>query len=92
MAPAELDLQNAVVWIPDSKTIDGVAEVSLTPLAVDAFRDQLRLSPCGPYLFPSDENPSGHQKTPKTVWHATAAGWGSLFPRSAVHVRDAAQC
>ena len=43
----------------------------LTPLAVEAFRDQLRLSPCSPYLFPSDENPSGHQKTLKTVWHAT---------------------
>ena len=25
----------------------------------------------GPWLFPSDENPTGHQKTLKTVWHAT---------------------
>jgi len=24
-----------------------------------------------PWLFPSDENPSGHQKTLKTVWHAS---------------------
>jgi integrase len=23
------------------------------------------------WLFPSDENPAGHQKTLKTVWHAT---------------------
>ena len=38
---------------------------------MEAFRDQLRLSPCSPYLFPSGENPSGHQKTLKTVWHAT---------------------
>jgi integrase len=29
------------------------------------------LSPCSPYLFPSDENPSGHQRTLKTTWHAT---------------------
>jgi len=71
MKKSQLDLQNAVVWIPDSKTPNGVAEVPLTPLAVEAFRDQLRLSPCSPYLFPSDENPSGHQKTLKTVWHAT---------------------
>jgi integrase len=49
----------------------GVAEVPLTPIAVEAFRDQLRLSPCSPYLFPSDENEGGHQKTLKTVWHAT---------------------
>ena len=71
MKKENLDLENAVVWIPDSKTPNGVAEVPLTPLAVEAFRDQLRLSPCSPYLFPSDENPSGHQKTLKTVWHAT---------------------
>jgi integrase len=71
MKKEHLDLENAVVWIPDSKTPNGVAEVPLTPLAVQAFRDQLRLSPCSPYLFPSDENPSGHQKTLKTVWHAT---------------------
>jgi len=71
MKKDQLDLANAVVWIPDSKTPNGVAEVPLTPLSADAFRDQLRLSPCSPYLFPSDENPSGHQKTLKTVWHAT---------------------
>src|SRR6266478_8487006 len=62
MKKENLDLANAVVWIPDSKTPNGIAEVPLTPIAVEAFRDQLRLSPCSPYLFPSDENPSGHQK------------------------------
>ena len=71
MKKQNLDLENAVVWIPDSKTPNGIAEVPLTPIAVDAFRDQLHLSPCSPYLFPSDENPSGHQKTLKTVWQAT---------------------
>ena len=29
------------------------------------------LSCCNPLLFPSDENPTGHQKTLNTVWHAT---------------------
>ena len=71
MKKQNLDLANAVLWIPDSKTPNGIAEVPLTPMAVEAFRDQLRLSPCSPYLFPSDENPSGHQKTLKTVWSAT---------------------
>jgi integrase len=60
MKKQNLDLENAVVWIPDSKTPNGIAEVPLTPIAVEAFRDQLRLSPCSPSLFPSDENPSGH--------------------------------
>lgn len=42
----------------------------LTRIAVEAFRNQLRLAPCSPYLFPSDENPIGHQVPLKTVWSA----------------------
>ena len=37
---------------------------------VQAFRDQFVLAGKSPWLFPSDENPTGHQKTLKTVWHA----------------------
>ena len=71
MKKDQVDLVNAVVWIPDSKTPNGVAEVPLTPLAVQAFQDQLRIAGPGIYLFPSDKNPSGHQTTLKTVWHKT---------------------
>ena len=71
MKKEQLDLANAMVWIPDSKTPNGVAEVPLTPLALEAFRDQMRLSPCSPFLFPSDQNPSGHLRTLKTTWEAT---------------------
>jgi integrase len=71
MKKEQLDLTNATVWIPDSKTPNGVAEVPLTPLALEAFRDQMRLSPCSPFLFPSDHNPSGHLRTLKTTWEAT---------------------
>lgn len=71
MQKDHVDLNNAVVWIPDSKTPNGVAEVPLTPLAAQAFRDQLRIAGPGPYLFPSDKNKSGHQTTLKTVWHKT---------------------
>ena len=71
MKKEQVDLENAVVWIPDSKTPNGIAEVPLTDLARDAFREQIRISGPGTWLFPSDENPTGHQKTLKTVWHAT---------------------
>ena len=67
----QVDLENAVVWIPDSKTPNGIAEVPLTELALEAFRDQIRISGFGPWLFPSEENPTGHQITLKTVWQAT---------------------
>lgn len=71
MKKDQVDLVNAVVWIPDSKTPNGVGEVPLTPLAVQAFQGQLRVAGPGIYLFPSDKNPSGHQTTLKTVWHKT---------------------
>jgi integrase len=71
MKKEQLDLENAVVWIPDSKTPNGVAEVPLTEIAIEAFRSQLAISGPGPCLFPSDESPSGHQTTFKTVWRTT---------------------
>jgi site-specific recombinase XerC len=37
MRKDEVDLQNAVVWIPDSKTPNGIAEVPLTSIAIEAF-------------------------------------------------------
>jgi len=70
MKKDQVDLENAVVWIPDSKTPNGIAEVPLTKIAVGAFRDQIRIAGPSPWLFPSDENPSGHQKGLKTVWRA----------------------
>ena len=71
MKKEQLDLENRMVWIPDSKTPNGIAEVPLTEIAVEAFRQQLALSGTSPFLFPSDENEDGHQKTFRTVWHAT---------------------
>ena len=44
--------------------------LGMTPLAVQAFQDQIRLAGSGPYLFPSDNNATGRLKTLKTVWHA----------------------
>ena len=38
MRKDQLDLNDAVVWISDSKTPNGEAEVPLTELALDAFR------------------------------------------------------
>lgn len=71
MKKEQVDLENAVVWIPDSKTPNGIAEVPLTDLAREAFREQIRIAGPGTWVFPSDENPTGRQKTLKTVWHAT---------------------
>jgi len=66
-----LDLENGTLWIPDSKTENGIAEVPLTEIAIKAFQSQLAISGEGPFLFPSEKNSGGYQKTFKTVWHAT---------------------
>jgi integrase len=71
MKKEQVDLENAVTWVPDSKTPNGIAEVPLTDLAREAFCDQMRISGLGTWLFPSDENSTGHQKSLKTVWRLT---------------------
>lgn len=71
MRKDQVDLQNAVVWIPESKTPNGIAEVPLTSIAIEAFKSQMAISGEGPFLFPSDRNPSGHQTALKTVWQKT---------------------
>jgi integrase len=81
MKKDQLDLENRTVWIPDSKTPNGIAEVPLTEIAVEALRQQLALSGTGPFLFPSDENEDGYQKTFKTVWHATLRRAGVRYFR-----------
>jgi integrase len=66
MKKADVDLANAVVWIPVSKTASGVAEVPLTELAVEAFRRQISISGPGPYLYSNPDNPAGYQASFKT--------------------------
>jgi integrase len=71
MRKDQVDLYNAVIWIPDSKTPNGVAEVPLSALAIEAFKSQMAISGDGPFLFPSDRHPGHHQTTLKTVWRKT---------------------
>jgi integrase len=52
MRKDQVDLANRVVWIPESKTPDGTAEVPLTEIAVEAFRRQMEIARKGPWLFP----------------------------------------
>jgi integrase len=71
MKKDQVDLENAVVWIPESKTPNGIGEVPLTALAVDTFRKQMAIAGEGQFLFPSELNATGHLKTLKCVWQKT---------------------
>ena len=81
MRKEQVDLANAVVWIPDSKTPTGVGEVPLTDLVVEAFRDQLSLAGPGPWLFPSGRNPRGYQASFKNIWRTTLERAGVAYFR-----------
>ena len=67
----QVDLVNAVVWIPESKTPNGVAEVPLTEIAVEAFRNQMEISGPGPWLFPGDRSPVGYKQCFRKAWETT---------------------
>ena len=68
MKKDQIDFVKAVVWIPDSKTPNGVAEVPLSEYALDAFRKQVEISGPGEFLFPSDLNRNGHLGSLRTAW------------------------
>ena len=68
MKKDQIDFLNAVLWIPDSKTPNGVAEIPLTRIALEAFQAQIATSGNGEFLFPSDLNQEGHLRSLRTAW------------------------
>ena len=54
-----------------SPRLQAESEVPLTPLAVETFKDQLKIAGPGPFLFQSARNKTGHQVARKTVWTKT---------------------
>jgi integrase len=77
----EVALLNAKVPISDSKTPNGVAELALTELAIQTFRNQMLLAGTGGYLFPNDLYTTGHQQSLRTVWRLTLKRAGVLYFR-----------
>ena len=91
----QVDPENTVVWIPDSKTPSGIADVPLTEVAVQAFGDQITNSGPGPSLFPSEKDPESHRASFKKCWcTALRKAVVPYFPdlRSALDLRRAARC
>jgi len=68
MKKDQIDFINAVLWIPDSKTPNGVAEIPLSKLALEALRDQIAISGNGELLFPSGRNKNAHLRSLRTAW------------------------
>jgi len=81
MQKEQVDIANKVVFITDSKTPSGVADVPLTEMALEAFRSQMELAGPGQWLFPSDGNKTGHQTEFKKIWEKTLRRAGVRYFR-----------
>ena len=81
MKKEQIDCYNKTVWIPDSKTANGVAELPLTDMAVQAFQKQMALAGPGEFLFPSKLNATGHLCSLRTVWRLTLKRAGVSYFR-----------
>jgi len=70
---SEVDLENSLIHIPDSKTPSGIGDMPMTELALEAFRAQIESTPGSEYVFPS---PSTRAKKPhitslRKIWTKT---------------------
>ena len=73
MKKSDVDLENSIVHIPDSKTVSGIGDMPMTPAAHEAFKAQIAATPGTKYLFPTPKQRSKRPyiTTLKKTWSAT---------------------
>ena len=72
MPKTEVDLENGLVHIPDSKTPGGIGDMPMTPVAEKAFRAQMEGAGGSEHLFPSPRpGKKPHLTTLKKAWATT---------------------
>ena len=89
MRKEQVDLANKLVFIADSKTPTGVAEVPLSDIAGAAFKSQLEIAGPGPWLFPSPKSPAAYQtKKPELIQQPAQGPRNRSGPPTSVLVVD----
>lgn len=73
MKKNQVDLENALVHISDSKTATGIGDMPLSQAAREAFRRQIEETPGSEYLFPSPKQNASkpYMTNLRKVWAAT---------------------
>jgi len=73
MKKEQVDLENGIVHIADSKTTTGIGDMPLTNAAREAFRRQMEETPGSEYLFPSPitTGKRPHMTNLRKVWADT---------------------
>ena len=73
MRKEQVDLQNGIVHLPDSKTVNGIADMPMTDRVRAAFASQMKQSGDSDYLFPSPrmESSKPHITSVCKLWNRT---------------------
>ena len=73
MKKFQVDLENSLVHISDSKTPNGIGDMPLTELAGQAFKAQINSTSSTDYLFPALRKPSSkpYLTSLRKIWTAT---------------------
>jgi len=79
MKKAQVDLDNAIVYIADSKTANGIGDMPMTLEARDAFRRQIEEMPGSEYLFPSPKSTAS-----KPYITNVRKGWAATLKKAGV--------
>src|SRR5260370_35410053 len=79
MKKEQVDLDNWVVHIADSKTVNGIGDMPMMEAARDAFQRQIQETPGSEYLFPSPK-----QKARKPYMTNLLKGWAATLKRAGV--------
>jgi integrase len=73
MKKAQVDLENGVAHIADSKTANGIGDMPMTAVAREAFQRQIDETPGSEYLFPTPKigAKKPHITNLRKVWAGT---------------------
>ena len=73
MRKEQVDLENGIVHLPDSKTVNGIADMPMTERAREAFASQISENGGSEHLFPSPKIDSSkpHITTVRKLWDRT---------------------
>jgi integrase len=73
MKKVQVDLENGIVHIADSKTVNGIGDMPMTTAARQAFQRQIEETPGSEYLFPSPKQTASkpHITNLRKAWAAT---------------------
>jgi len=78
MKKSQVDLENRLVFIPDSKTANGVGEMPISERACDAFKAQMEMTPGSEYLFPTP------RRGKRPYIGSLKKGWTTVLRRAGV--------